>query len=68
MHNIFSANKKGYNMALPTSYITAMKHFFGMKTGQTLTEFSVELKALSDDEREWFKQGLRENGYEIPAA
>lgn len=52
----------------PTSYIAAMKHFFGFKPEQTLMQFNDELKTLSPEDREFFKSGLRSNGYEIPAA
>lgn len=47
------------------SYVAAMKDFFGLQPGQTLTQFSAELKALSDADREYFKAGLAQNGYEI---
>jgi hypothetical protein len=52
--------------AKPGTYVSAMKDFFGLKTGQTLTQFSAELKSLSPDEQAFFKQGLRANGYPIP--
>ena len=48
------------------SFVAAMKDFFGFKEGQTLTQFSAELKHLDDNDREYFKKGLRENGYPIP--
>jgi len=45
------------------TFIAAMKDFFGMKDGQTLTQFSAELKALDEKEKEFFKLGLQQNGY-----
>lgn len=46
-----------------TSFVGAMKDFFGFKEGQTLTAFSAELKTLSEEERNFFREGLRESGY-----
>jgi len=50
----------------PTSFIAAMKHFFGFKPNQTLQEFSAEIKVLTPADKEYFAQGLRQNGYDIP--
>lgn len=52
---------------LPSSFVSAMKHFFGFKEGQTLSQFSAELKELGPADREYFIVGLRQNGYPIPA-
>lgn len=46
-----------------TSFMVAMKDFFGLKDSQTLTGFNAEIKMLTDDDREYFKKGLREIGY-----
>ena len=51
----------------PTSFIAAMKHFFGFKAGQTLIQFNDELKALTPADRAYFANGLRREGYEIPS-
>lgn len=53
-------------MEKPGTFVGAMKDFFGLKTGQTLTQFSAELKTLDDADRNFFKQGLRDNGYPLP--
>lgn len=50
----------------PTSFLASMKHFFGYKDGQTLSEFSAEMKALTPADRDYFTIGLRQNGYQIP--
>lgn len=34
------------------SFTIACKNFFGMKTGETLAEFSAEIKALTPADRE----------------
>ena len=47
----------------PTSFMVAMKHFFGFKPGQKLGEFSDEVKQAGN--REFLIEGLRQNGYEI---
>ena len=49
-------------------FITAIKDFFGLHPGQTLTQFGTEVKALSEAERDFFRAGLATVGYEIPAA
>lgn len=49
----------------PISFIAAMRRFFGLREGQTLTEFSAELKALNDADRAYFRKGLEQNGYVI---
>ncbi len=36
------------------TFTTAMNKFFGKKDGQTMSEFSQELKALTMDDRRWF--------------
>ena len=52
-------------MPMPMSFPAAMKHFFGLKPGQVLKEFMVELRTLDDADRAYFKAGLEQNGYEI---
>lgn len=46
------------------SFVSAMKEYFGFLPGQTLKEFGAELKALSDDERDYFYNGLKAVGVE----
>lgn len=62
-----NAWKEHHNMltAKPATFVAAMKHFFGLLEGQTLSSFATELKALSPADRELFKQGLKDNGYPI---
>lgn len=50
----------------PTSYVAAMKHFFGFREGQSLSQFSEEVKAAGD--REFWINGLNANGYSIQHA
>jgi len=47
--------------------IAALRDFMGLKTGQKLTEFMVEVKAAIADpaDREFWKAGLEANGYTI---
>lgn len=51
-----------------STFIAAMKEYFGLKSGQTSMEFMAEIKALDATEREWFKTNLATVGYEIVAA
>jgi hypothetical protein len=44
---------------------TACKDYFGYKPGQTLGEFMQEVKALTTDDREYFKREFLKVGYEI---
>lgn len=44
-------------------YAAAMKHYFGLHPGQTLGQFMVELRALSDEEKAWFRDNLSQVGY-----
>ena len=50
------------------SLIVAMKDFFGMKEGQTLSEFQAEVKELSLKDKAEIKAGLETNGYKIRLA
>lgn len=50
----------------PGTFVSALRHFFGIRPGTTLTDFSAELKALSASDRAELAQGLRDNGYPIP--
>jgi hypothetical protein len=35
-------------------WTSRMREFFGYRTGETLKDFAVELRALSKEERQWF--------------
>jgi len=45
-----------------TGFVKAMKDFFGLLPGQSVTQFGAELKALSDAEKHEFAEGLRAIG------
>jgi len=44
---------------------TALKKFFGPKPGQKLVGFARELKALTVEDKRWFKAELIKLGYTI---
>lgn len=50
------------------TFISAMKDYFGMKQRQTSMEFMAEIKALTVQDRDWFKANLPSVGYEIVSA
>lgn len=52
-------------MAKYNSFSGLMLGFFGKKPGQTTTDFSNELKALSPADRQYFIDGLAKLGHEI---
>jgi len=43
----------------------ALKDYFGYKQGQNLGEFMLELKALSVEDKAYFKREFVKVGYEI---
>lgn len=48
------------------AYAAAMKDFFGLKEGQTLSGFMIELKALSEKDKADFREMLvKQAGYEL---
>lgn len=49
----------------PMGLFTAIRHFFGHKPGQTLTQFRDEITALSEEDREYFRKHLIADGYDI---
>lgn len=59
------ATSRGKAMAKILSFVEAMRDYFGLKEGQTLSDFYQELKALSTEDRAWFRQELPKVGYEI---
>lgn len=46
------------------AFASAMKQFFGLKTGQTIMQFGAELRDLSLDEKKQFAEMLRGQGIE----
>ncbi len=49
--------------ATPMAFMSAMRHFFGTKPGQTIVQFRDELKALTDDDKAYFRKHLIADGY-----
>lgn len=47
------------------SFVVAMKAFFGLKEGETLPQFTAEIKALTPKDRDDFKAMLATVGYEV---
>lgn len=47
------------------AFMAACRHYFGLKPQQTLSEFAQEVKALSDEDRAWFKREFVKVGYEV---
>jgi hypothetical protein len=50
------------------TFTKALKEYFGFKPGQNLTEFMGEIKALTIEDREYFKREFAKVGIEIIAA
>jgi len=50
---------------IQSSLTKAFKEYFGFKPGQNLTDFMQELKALTVEDREYFKREFAKVGYEI---
>ena len=44
------------------SFVSAMKSFFGFREGQGLSDFTTELKALTDDDKRYFHAELNKAG------
>lgn len=49
----------------PTTFPAAMLDYFGKKPGGDTQSFMQELKALNPQDREEFKDMLREAGYKL---
>ena len=45
------------------SFPIAMKEFFGYRPGTGLKEFQEEIKALSPNDKAFFRAGLLQNGF-----
>lgn len=50
---------------MSVSFTKAVNEFFGRKPGQSLQEFQQELKALSPEDRAYFKREFAKIGVEI---
>lgn len=48
-----------------TTFMSAMKDFFGTLPGQAILDFGKEVKALSADDRSFYETELRKLGYGI---
>lgn len=48
------------------SFVAAMKNTFA-RPGETLTEFSAEMKTLDEADRKWYSDALNEAGIEHDA-
>lgn len=48
-----------------STFTKACKDYFGYKSGQNLTDFMAEIKALSPEDRAYFKREFVKAGYEI---
>lgn len=51
------------------TFVTAMKDYFGARTGTdgSPMAFLQEMKALTDEDKKWFRENLPKVGYEIVA-
>lgn len=47
------------------SFTKAINDFFGKRPGQTLMELQAEIKALSPDDRTYFKREFAKIGIEV---
>ena len=50
------------------TFTKALVEFFGKKPGQTPGEFMLEIKALTPDDRAYFKREFLKVGIEVAAA
>ncbi len=50
---------------IQSSFTKACKEYFGYKPGQNLGAFMEEIKALTEDDRAYFKREFVKVGYEI---
>lgn len=50
---------------IQSTFTKAILEFFGKKPGQTLQDFQVELKALTSEDREYFKREFEKIGIQI---
>lgn len=52
-------------MTKQMTFAAAMKDYFGFHPNQTISGFMQELKALTDEDKKWFRANLPSVGYEI---
>jgi hypothetical protein len=50
------------------TFTKAINEFFGKKPGQTLMELQAEIKALTIEDREYFKREFLKIGIEVVAS
>lgn len=50
---------------IQSSFTKACKEYFDYKSGQNLGQFMEEIKALTEDDRAYFKREFVKVGYEI---
>ncbi len=50
---------------IKSTLMKALKEYFGFKPGQNLTDFMAEIKALTPEDRAYFKREFAKVGYEI---
>jgi len=50
-----------------TTFVGAMLDFFGRKESQSLQDFAAEIRALSAEEKAWFRAELERFGYTFRA-
>jgi hypothetical protein len=58
-------------MSKQMTFVAAMRDYFGFNRGGekgTTSSFLAELKALTDDDKAWFRKNLETVGYEITNA
>jgi hypothetical protein len=47
------------------SFIQAMKDYFGLQEGKSNVDFLREIKALTIEDKKWFRENLPKVGYKI---
>ena len=50
---------------MAVSFTAACNNYFGRKPGQSLMEFQQELKALTQEDREYLKREFKKVGVEV---
>ena len=52
-------------MTKQMTFAAAMRDYFGFQPNTGVSQFMVELKALTDEDKKWFRENLPKVGYEI---
>lgn len=47
------------------SFVSAMKDYFGFRPGSDSMGFLQEMKALTPEDKKWFRENLPKVGYDI---